>query len=185
MILPLVQKQDGELIAFKDFPQEIHPERLWVLRHLMDPIGVTIVDVGCGSHKTISEAFGVDVMPVTDLQASLDDLPFENDSVDVIISRHSLEHVLDPIKALREWYRVLRKDGRVVIVLPDEAAVPTMQPALSGGMHLHAYDMASFRNLVELTNLFDVEKIEVVLEDWSFGAILRPYMHFAQTEETP
>jgi SAM-dependent methyltransferase len=172
-MMPLVRKQNGDWIEFKDFPQEIHPERLWVLRHLDDQSAV-VADVGCGTHKTIHWAVGVDVTPGTDHQCSLDNLPFGDETVGAIISRHSLEHVLDPIKALREWHRVLKPGGKVVIVLPDHGAVDTMQSILSLGLHLHAYDTASFRNLVETTSLFAVEKLEVVLEDWSFGAILSP-----------
>lgn len=171
-MMPPVKTQRGEWIEFKDFPQEVHPERLWVMDHL--GLAPVVVDVGCGAHKTVPRAVGVDVMPGTDHQCSLDNLPFGDETVDVIISRHSLEHVLDPIMALREWHRVLKPGGRVVIVLPDHGTVDTMQFPLSGGMHLHAYDMASFRNLIESTRIFTIDKLEVVLGDWSFGAVLRP-----------
>lgn len=169
--MPLVRTQRGTMMPFKDWPQDIHPERLWVLRHLgtMRPV----LDLGCGSHKTIDEAIGVDVLPGADYQASLDKLPFGSGSMEVIISRHSLEHVLDPVKALREWWRVLKSRGWVVIVLPDHGTVDTMQPILSAGCHLHAYTMDSFRNLVEAVGGFFIYGLEVVLEDWSFGAVLR------------
>jgi len=175
-MMPLVRTIRGEMIEFKDFPQEIHPERLWVEHNLCDFTldSLRILDLGCGTHKTRPWFIGVDILPGADYQCSIDHLPFQDRSIDKIVSRHSLEHVLDPIKALREWRRVLRPEGKVVIVLPDEGSVPTMQPALSGGMHLHAYDMASFRNLIESTGMFTIEKLEIVLEDWSFGAVLAP-----------
>lgn len=173
-MIPMVRKQNGEMIPFKDFPQEIHPERLWVLAHLGETEGKLVADVGCGGHKTVPWAAGVDVMPGADYQCSLDELPFNPESVDVIISRHSLEHVLDPVNALYEWHRVLKQNGKVIIVLPDHNSVDTLQPILSAGCHLHAYDMDSFRSLIFFTPFFCVEKLEIVLEDWSFGAVLRP-----------
>jgi SAM-dependent methyltransferase len=175
-MMPMVMTQRGKMIPFKDFPQETHPERLWVLDQIGDPEGLTILDLGCGRHKTLPQAIGVDIEPVTDKNWPLDHLPFAADtSVDVIICRHALEHCLDPIKALREWRGVLEPfKGRAVLVLPDEGSVFTMQPILSAGCHLHAYSMESFRNLIEATELFIVEKMEVVIEDWSFGAVLVP-----------
>jgi SAM-dependent methyltransferase len=179
-MMPMVKTHHKGMIPFKDFPQEVHPERLWVIEQIGDlnakprlycPI---ILDLGCGRHKTVPEAIGIDVEPVTDRQGSLDDLRFKPRMVAVIISRHSLEHVLDPIKALREWRRVLQEDGKVIIVLPDHGVLDTMQPVLSAGFHLHAYSMESFRNLIEATRLFTIKKLEVVLEDWSFGSVLVP-----------
>ena len=38
---------------------------------------------------------------------------------DFILSSHSLEHVANPIKALKEWIRIVKPEGSVVIVLPD------------------------------------------------------------------
>lgn len=168
--VPMVRTMRGEMIPFKDYPQEIHPERLWVVRHLGN--ANPVVDVGCGHNKTVPRAIGVDVKPVTDRMASADALPFGSGTVGCIISRHSFEHVLDPVKVLREWHRVLRPGGTVLIVLPDHAAVDTMQPILSAGTHLHAYTMDSFANLVGVVGGYKITLSEVVLSEWSFGAVL-------------
>jgi SAM-dependent methyltransferase len=39
-------------------------------------------------------------------------------SYDFVLSSHNLEHLANPIKVLREWQRVLRPDGALVLVLP-------------------------------------------------------------------
>ena len=41
-------------------------------------------------------------------------------SYDFILSCHSLEHVANPIKAIKEWNRVLKPGGSFVLVLPDK-----------------------------------------------------------------
>jgi SAM-dependent methyltransferase len=41
-----------------------------------------------------------------------------NSTYDVILSSHNLEHFANPIKALKEWRRVLRPGGALVLVLP-------------------------------------------------------------------
>ena len=39
-------------------------------------------------------------------------------SYDFILSSHNLEHFANPVKALKEWRRVLRPSGALVLVLP-------------------------------------------------------------------
>jgi SAM-dependent methyltransferase len=44
----------------------------------------------------------------------------KKESYDLILSSHSLEHLANPLKALFEWYRVLKPDGYILIVVPDK-----------------------------------------------------------------
>ena len=39
---------------------------------------------------------------------------------DAVLSSHSLEHIANPIKALFEWKRVLKKNGELLLVLPNK-----------------------------------------------------------------
>ena len=41
-------------------------------------------------------------------------------SLDFVHSSHCLEHLVDPVEGLRNWLRVVRDDGYVVITVPDE-----------------------------------------------------------------
>jgi SAM-dependent methyltransferase len=38
---------------------------------------------------------------------------------DFVLSSHSLEHVANPIKALKEWMRVAKPLGVIIVILPD------------------------------------------------------------------
>lgn len=42
-------------------------------------------------------------------------------SYDFVLSSHNLEHFANPVKALREWRRVTRPKGNLIIVLPNYA----------------------------------------------------------------
>jgi SAM-dependent methyltransferase len=44
--------------------------------------------------------------------------PIEQRSYDFVLSSHNLEHFANPVKALREWQRVLRPGGSLLLVLP-------------------------------------------------------------------
>jgi SAM-dependent methyltransferase len=46
-------------------------------------------------------------------------LPAEDSKYDCVIACHCLEHIANPIKALLEWKRVLRKGGLLLLVLPN------------------------------------------------------------------
>lgn len=41
-------------------------------------------------------------------------------SLDFILSSHSLEHIANPLKALKEWLRILKKGGGMLLILPDK-----------------------------------------------------------------
>lgn len=152
-------------------PQETHPERLWVQKNL--EAGITY-DLGCGKHKTIITAIGVDIESGTDIQASIDELPMVQDEVaDMIISRHSLEHMKDTVKTLNEWRRILKPGGKIIIILPDHEVIDTLNPTLSHGKHFHAFTRDSFRKVVETVPELYIEKLETVVPGWSFGGIIR------------
>lgn len=44
---------------------------------------------------------------------------FPNASYDFVLSCHNLEHFANPIKALKEWIRVTKPGGSIILVLPD------------------------------------------------------------------
>lgn len=56
--------------------------------------------------------------PIADVKADIQNLPFENDSFDVIFCNHVLEHVEDDQKALHELYRVMKPGGWGILQVP-------------------------------------------------------------------
>ena len=53
------------------------------------------------------------------MQAWADHLPFANNSVDFIISLHSLEHVANPPEVINHYLDILRPGGGIGIILPN------------------------------------------------------------------
>jgi SAM-dependent methyltransferase len=49
-----------------------------------------------------------------------DDLPFKDGTLDYVLSSHVMEHFFDPVKALREWYRVIKPGGYIYIIAPHK-----------------------------------------------------------------
>jgi len=121
-----------------------------------------VADLGCGGSKTMESNIGVDVFPKgtkipslmvsqvpfisqADIVAMVDNLPFKDGELDCIISRHILEHLINPVINLKEWDRVLKPGGRLIIAVPDEDQVVgiPLNPE-----HVHAYTEDSLNDLI-------------------------------------
>jgi SAM-dependent methyltransferase len=84
--------------------------------------GTNILDIGYRGYlhdavPIVPQAIGIDLeYPGYDGKT----LPFGNDSQDAVYSSHCLEHIEDYKGALREWHRVLRIGGFMVVSVPHQ-----------------------------------------------------------------
>jgi SAM-dependent methyltransferase len=88
-------------------------------RYFLDTVNVDHSDVA--DTVAMQREFAGGVMPV-DVVAEATELPFADGSFDFVLASHVLEHVPDPIAALREWTRVA--SSRVFVVLPQPGYHP-------------------------------------------------------------
>lgn len=44
-----------------------------------------------------------------------------NESYDFVFSSHSLEHIANPLKAVKEWLRVIKPGGHIIIIVPEKS----------------------------------------------------------------
>lgn len=58
--------------------------------------------------------------PLADIKANICDLPFEDNSFDIIFCNHVLEHVEDDKKAMSELFRVLKPLGMGIFQVPQD-----------------------------------------------------------------
>jgi len=100
----------------------------------------------------IPDFINIDIVPYADICLDLNKerLPFEDSSVDVIFSYHTLEHIKDYIHALSEIYRVLKHKGKLFLGLPY---VSSTRYHLVNPYHYHNFNEYSF-------DFFDPERLK-------------------------
>ena len=58
--------------------------------------------------------------PLADVKADICELPFEDNSFDIILCNHVLEHIPDDKKAMSELFRVMKKGGWGIFQIPQD-----------------------------------------------------------------
>ncbi len=119
--------------------------------------------------------------PIADVKADICNLPFDDNSFDVIFCNHVLEHIPDDTKAMQELYRVLKKGGMGIFQIPqdlsrqktfeDNSVIDKKERAKIFGQydHVRVYGRDYFNKLrsigfkveeVDYTKKIDLEKLE-------------------------
>lgn len=58
--------------------------------------------------------------PLADVKADICKLPFKDDTYDMILCNHVLEHIPDDTKAMQELYRILKPGGMGIFQIPQD-----------------------------------------------------------------
>ena len=123
-----------------------------------------ILDVGCGTGANLKmlaaygKAEGVDISPqAVDFchergldsvkLGAIEQLPYENDSFELVTALDVIEHLDDDIAGLREMRRVLRRDGRILVFVPAFMFLWGVQDDVSN--HRRRYTLPSLLKAVE------------------------------------
>lgn len=99
-------------------PSKTHAERLKMGFYKKYLSGRHILDIGGGrGPAVVPNATIIDIgFPGYDGLT----LPFPTSSQDAVHSSHCLEHVDDPVLALKEWFRVVKIGGYLIITVPHQ-----------------------------------------------------------------
>lgn len=108
--------------------------------------------------------------PLADVKADICNLPFEDDTYDIILCNHVLEHIPDDTKAMQELYRVLKPGGMGIFQIPqdikrattftdDSITDPKERAKIFGQYdHVRIYGMDYFNKLRSIG--FQVEEVK-------------------------
>jgi len=76
-----------------------------------------ILDIGAGSDPVTKNSEVFDKAQ-GDAQEVL--LHFPKESFDTVFSSHCLEHMVDPLDAINSWYSLVKPEGHLIVIVPDE-----------------------------------------------------------------
>ena len=139
-----------------------------------------VVDFGCGGGYLLealpgAEKIGIEVNPVArdeaasrglDLRPSPADVP--DGWADVIVSNHALEHCAHPLGELEALLPKVKPGGRVVFVVPAEAARRAYD-ADDHNRHLYTWSALNLGHLFDEAG-FEVEASREIVHRWPPGA---------------
>lgn len=117
------------------------------------------LDLGCSDDKINDSAIGVDGRPgygvnfVHDLNKTL---PYKDGYYDYVFSSHTLEHLTNYERALRDWARVLKPGGYLVLYLPHADHYTEYNPE-----HLHNFRQ---EDILPIIMAMDFEVLENELD---------------------
>ena len=76
------------------------------------------------SSKNINYTSGDLFSPLADIKMDIHKMPFKNNTFDVVLCNHVLEHLDDDIKALKEIIRVMKNGGFSILQVPFYYPLP-------------------------------------------------------------
>lgn len=129
-------------------------------------IGQSGLDLGCGPSKLFEhfigvdsgkdiELFGVRMKPDIVVSSCVRMPIFGDQATDCVFSSHLLEHIEDYRAALKEWWRLVKVGGHLVLYLPHRDLYPRIGTPGSNPDHKHDFAPQDI-----------VEAMEEVAADW-------------------
>ncbi|RRO17389.1 class I SAM-dependent methyltransferase [Flavobacteriaceae bacterium 14752] len=130
--------------------------------------------------------------PLADVKADICDLPFDDQSFDVVLCNHVLEHIKDDTTAMKEIFRILKKGGWAILQIPqdlnrdktfedDSITDPKERSQIFGQYdHVRIYGLDYFDKLKSIG--FEVQPIEYTD---SFSEKDKDYYRLPQREIIP
>lgn len=186
-------------------------DRDWTLEHLHRYLlacelaaGKTVLDIACGDGygaamlaRHAAQVTGVDIdTPTVErargkyvadnlrfLQGSATDIPLDDDSVDLVISFETIEHLMEQDRMLYEIRRVLRPEGFLLISSPDKYEYSDV-PGYHNEFHLKELYRQEFEALLQ--KHFSWHALlgqRVVFGSLIASAETRPFLSWSKVEE--
>ena len=147
------------------------------------------LDIGCGPYKPFPHFRGVDNNKDESLfgvrataadwivpdASELSD--FASATQDFVFSSHCLEHIEDHKKALKEWWRVLRPGGHLVLYLPHAELYPKIGEEGANPDHKHDFMPEDIIEVMKEIGGWDLLRDEKRAEEreYSFFQVYKKY----------
>ena len=137
------------------------------------------LDLGCGMTKIKSNAIGIDLLsPLADMNIDARLLPcYPDKHFDYIYSSHLLEEIEDTESTLREWIRLLKKGGHIVLYQADKDHYFPLGDPRCNRSHKHHFDWeelwAVFQKIGGMELIHHGSYFGEPHNEWSFELVVK------------
>jgi len=138
--------------------------------------GVDIGYMGAGMFPPMWSLSGVD----RDIFPDNTVLPFPDSSQLTVHASHVLEHCEDPLGTIREWFRVLKPDGHLIITVPHKFLFEKkmLPPSNFDSDHKRFYTPAKLLGELEISLTPNHWRLVYIRDnDWEFDYTRGPETH--------
>ena len=145
-------------------------------------------DIGCGPSKAFPHFIGIDNRrdcSLFSIEMNPDltvpdacNLPMlASQHADFVYSSHTLEHIPDHVKALKEWFRILKPGGYLCLYLPHKSFYPNIGTKGANPDHAHDFLPADIIEVMKKVGGWDLVENQERNEDkeYSFFQVYRKY----------
>lgn len=137
------------------------------------------IDIGCGNDPVFSH-----VIPFDQEHGDANHISkYITKQLDFVFSSHCLEHMHDPVHALKEWYSILKPGGYLFIIVPDEDLYEQGHfPSRYNTDHKWTFTISKEKswspksiNVLSLVKVLGGELISVKLQDRNYDYTLKTH----------
>lgn len=130
------------------------------------------IDIGCGNDPILPH-----VTPFDQEHGDANKISqYLNKQFDFVFSCHSLEHMLDPKAALKEWLKIIKPGGILFVIVPDEDLYEQGNwPSRYNTDHKWTFTISKSKswspksiNLLSLANELNLEILNLELQDRNY-----------------
>lgn len=185
-----------EAMSYNAIEAAIHLNRYFIAKPYVQ--GKRVLDIACGEgygsrllkEWGAAEVIGVDISEeaienashlfgcnnLQYVKHSVEKLPFENDSFDMVVSFETIEHLDHPEEMLKEISRVVRLGGCIILSCPNDHLYAQQDPDFDNPYHKRRWTYFEFKEFSE-TYLGNHVR-------WSFGFALNGFTNIPLPECT-
>jgi len=148
-------------------------ERFGIMKDMLEKGNILEIGINFRITNGISLDFNKELNPDILCDLNYEAIPIDDKSFDVVVVGEVLEHLINPYRIVREFYRILKPNGILIVSVPNISSLVSRIKGLFGklptscclpsdenklGKHINDFNINILKNVLENAN-FKIEEI--------------------------